>query len=67
MPQWVCFSLREFDASACAQPRVLPSRGEWAFLSKGRTFESYSQKVKLPRVNVKKKTRNGGERARDGE
>lgn len=55
MPLWVCFSLREFDASACAQPRVLPSRGEWVFLSKGRTFESYSQKVKLPRVNVKKK------------
>lgn len=36
------------------QPRVLPSRGEWVFLSWGGRTRSkvYSQKVKLPKVNV---------------
>jgi len=49
------------------QPRVLPSRGELVFLSQGRrTFESYSQKVKLLRV-ILRDVKNGRERARDGE
>lgn len=53
----VFFAARVSRFGVCAAESFAFARRMSFFLSKGRTFESYSQKVKLPRVNVKKKKR----------